>query len=428
MAQTSSSKGLNEELLKQLHQVANAVQVATPYDPSIYDPNLVRFEAMGSVDNNTSKGGNMSPRSKKERREQNRFDLIRFSDLEVGDTFTEDGVVMAVIGVGVQQLPDGTIKPLRTDDAHIMDLSSVTSLTLVSKRGAAGGGPTKVSFDSVILDKDKKQSIIDTIRQVDNHDLIFTEWGFSDVFEKGTAISMLFYGEPGTGKTLMAQAIADKYGYALKTLSTAEIETPEPGGAERNIKEAFGKAGEKTVILFDECDSLISSRKFMGAIMAAQVNALLTELEHYKGIAIFTTNRVGTLDEAFERRLSLKMEFEMPSAELRAKIWERMIPKKAPMHDDVDFGELSEIEIAGGHIKNIVLKAARMAANLDMPNKHKKITQDILKTALIEEVESKLAYTQAHQENGQVYGTPQAGAGNGLTGARQRVRGATRNG
>ena len=269
---------------------------------------------------------------------------------------------------------------------------------------AERAGSKGVSFDSVILHQDKKQAILDAIKQVDNHGLIFQQWGFDSVFEKGTAVALLFFGPPGTGKTLMAQAIADRFSYNLKLISTAEIETPEPGGAERNIKAAFESAGEDTVLLFDECDSLISSRKHMGSILAAQVNCLLTELEHYKGIVVFTTNRIEALDEAFDRRLALKVEFDMPDAEHRERIWKRMFPPQAPLADDVDFAELATVEIAGGHIKNVVIQAARMAANLDIPNEEKKITQAILVEALTREVEGNVAFTEA-KENEPIYGT-----------------------
>lgn len=253
---------------------------------------------------------------------------------------------------------------------------------------------TTVDFDSVILPKSKKQEILDAISQVENNDLIFNIWGFSEKFEKGTAISMLFYGVPGTGKTLMGQAIADKFGYKLKIISTAEIESSEPGQAERNLKAYFeGKSNQ--VLLFDECDSLIAPRNEVGMILGAQINALLTGLEQFKGIAIFTTNRLGRLDPAFERRLSLKMEFEMPTKKQRIEIWKRMFPKKAPLAKDINWDAIAGIEIAGGHIKNVVLRAARMAANMKGAKSRKKITNDILIEALTKEVTSMLDFHEA---------------------------------
>ncbi len=252
--------------------------------------------------------------------------------------------------------------------------------------------PKGVSFDDVILSKKKKDQVLEAIEQVNNYDLIFNEWGFGDKIEKGRAVSMLFYGLPGTGKTLISQAIANKLNYKLQIISTAEIESQEPGGAERALKSFFKAAEDdkKTVLLFDECDSLVSSREGVGVILGAQINALLTELEKYTGIAIFATNRLGVLDSAFERRLSLKLEFTLPTPKQRLKIWKNMFPEKAPLADDIRWEGLAQAEIAGGHVKNVVLKAARRAAAGD-----KLITDDILWDALEEEVKSMTDFHEA---------------------------------
>lgn len=255
----------------------------------------------------------------------------------------------------------------------------------------------KVKFDDVILPANDKEAILDAIKQVDNHKLIFEDWGFGEVLEKGKAISMLFYGPPGTGKTLMAQAVADRFNYKLKVIGSAEIESSEPGQAERNIKAFFDAANKDKdmVLLFDECDSLIADRRGVGMILGAQINALLTNLENFEGIAIFTTNRLEKMDEAFNRRLSLKLEFNMPDAIHRAKIWQRMFPKKAPLSKDVNFEALASVEIAGGYIKNVVLRAARRAAN----TKRRVITQKILIEALTNEVERMTEFEEAVNSN-----------------------------
>lgn len=222
-----------------------------------------------------------------------------------------------------------------------------------------------VNLETVILPDEKKEEIRAAMSQVANHKLIFHEWGFDEVFEKGTAVTMLFWGIPGTGKTLAAQAIADELKYKIEVVSTAEIESSEPGGAERNIKAVFQKAsksGNKYVLLFDECDSLLVDRNEVGPIIAAQINTLLTEIEEYKGVVIFTTNRLGKLDPALERRITAKIEFVFPDKDAREKIWKRMIPEKAPLDKDVDFKKLAEHAICGGNIKNAVLNAARLAA------------------------------------------------------------------
>jgi SpoVK/Ycf46/Vps4 family AAA+-type ATPase len=299
------------------------------------------------------------------------------------------GVIIKWLDNGaIDQFPHNVAKQAFTKkDPSDMDTDTMPA--------TASQAQAKVTFDSVILEEGKKAQILAAVKQVEYDTLIFKTWGFAEVFEKGTAISLLFYGPPGTGKTLMAQAIADHYGYKLQLVDTAAIESSEPGGAERAIKSFFQHANKKTVLLFDECDSLIGDRNEVGMILAGQINALLTALEQFKGIAIFTTNRLGRLDEAFERRLSLKLEFDLPDREHRAKIWERMFPAKAPVEEGVDWLEMAEFEIAGGHIKNTVLRAARIAADQDMPDAEKKITRDILFIALEQEMDSMRDYHNA---------------------------------
>lgn len=347
--------------------------------------------------------------------ETNRRDplAVTYRDLKVGDQITDPGrgdwhTLKRRSSTESSRMTCrcGEVAVCASDDAtlssHERSWKPGGSVTVPDK--ATKGG---VTFDSVILPPEKKQAVLDAVNQVNNQNLIFERWGFAEVLEKGKAVSILLWGEPGTGKTLLAQAVADNFGRELKTITTAEIETPEPGGAERAIQKAFHEAGD-AVLLFDECDSLISSRKHLGSIMAAQVNALLTELERFEGIVIFTTNRIEVLDEAFDRRLSLKLELEMPDASAREKIWRRLIPGKAPLAKDVDFAKLAKVEIAGGHIKNAVLKAARAAANQDIPVEMKSLTHALFVKALTEEVESMVAFRDAKQ-NAPVYGTPMGG-------------------
>lgn len=247
----------------------------------------------------------------------------------------------------------------------------------------------KVDFESVILADDKKNQIIHALKQVDNYKLIFEDWGFGKTFEKGKGISMLFYGPPGTGKTLMAQAIAAKLGYSLKIISNADIQSSSPGEAERNIRKYFKESkGAKNVLLFDECDSLIHSRASVGVIVGSQINELLSQLERFEGVTVFTTNRLGSLDEAVNRRLSIKIEFSMPSVTERVKIWQRMFPEEAPLDPKVDWRKLAKHEIAGGHIKNAVLRAAREASVQEMDDDKKTIKMEHLLTGLKHEVES----------------------------------------
>lgn len=257
-----------------------------------------------------------------------------------------------------------------------------------------------VTFESVIIADHKRKQIVEALEQINQGDLIFDKWGFDETIEKGKGVSLLFYGEPGTGKTLMGQAIAHKLGKKLAILGTADIESSAPGESERNIRKHFAEAKKDgKILLFDECDSLIYTRTNVGPILGAQINELLSQIERFDGVTIFTTNRLGTLDEAVNRRLALKLEFSMPSHEERVQIWQRMMPKKAPIADNVDWERLAIIELAGGFIKNAVLRAARMAATEPVKDKEKQITMQHLLTAIKLETESMIAFQDARDKD-----------------------------
>lgn len=163
-----------------------------------------------------------------------------------------------------------------------------------------------------------------------------------------------------TGKTWGANCIAKSLGKKLSVISAAEIQSSEPGGANRAIQAAFRDA-KKKVLLLDECDSLITSRSQVGMIIGSEINTLLTEIEKFEGVCILTTNRIETLDEALERRIALIVEFPNPNFEARVGIWKRLLPAKMPLGKDVKVNVLAEFSLTGGQIKNVILQAARMA-------------------------------------------------------------------
>lgn len=244
--------------------------------------------------------------------------------------------------------------------------------------------PSKDLFETVIIEDYKKQMIVESLSMVENSKLIFDTWGFAKTLEKGKGVSMLFHGVPGTGKTLMGQAIAGYLGKELQIITAAEILDKYVGESEQKITGVFKKYADD-VILFDECDSLLYSRDNAKASwQISQVNVLLHELEKHEGVTIFTTNHVKSLDKALDRRISLKLRFEMPDKELRKKIWQRMFPKEAPLSKDIDWDLLADFEITGGYVKNAVLRAARITAF----RKSKHITFDIIKEALKQELQA----------------------------------------
>ena len=253
----------------------------------------------------------------------------------------------------------------------------------------------KLELSSIVLSKEAKIALVAVLgtHKKEVADTVFNKWGFGRTIEKGRGMAMLFYGPPGTGKTKCAEAIANELGMKVKMIDPAILWSSEPGGAERTIKGIFDHAQKNaagTLLLFDECEVLIADRSQTGQILAAQTNALLSALERFDGVSIFTTNRTPVLDPAFERRLQLKLEFPKPDRAMREAIWRLLVPKEAPLGADVCFKTLATSEISGGHIKNVLLNAARRAASQE----YESIQMKHLLDALTDELNGMAAFAE----------------------------------
>lgn len=251
-----------------------------------------------------------------------------------------------------------------------------------------------LTIESIVLPHAEKERIRAALTQYHKGDKLWREWGLGAVMEKGRAVSLLFYGPPGTGKTLMAEAVATEVKQKLRIIGTAELESSVPGQMERNVMQLFKEAKDKQVLLFDECDSLIYDRTDVGMILGAQINTLLSQLERHTGIVIFTTNRLGVLDAAMERRLACKVAFPFPDAAARVLIWKRLLPPKLPLDSRINVEKLAQVPLSGGHIKNCVLSAARLALYREL----KEVTAECFAEAITSERQSIITWLRAQEE------------------------------
>ena len=109
----------------------------------------------------------------------------------------------------------------------------------------------------------------------------------------------------------------------------------------------------------------------------AEVKYLLQRIERFEGVCILTTNLETSIDQAFKRRLAFRVEFPMPDEHERVLLWQRMIPPNAQLADD-DHAKLARAyELAGGNIRNALLRAAFLAADRGTP-----ISMSILERAV----------------------------------------------
>ncbi len=208
--------------------------------------------------------------------------------------------------VAISKMPDSSDTPFTLSPEYFNFISRKDEVKKEEVKKT--GKPEKefAALDALILNQPSKDSIRAVLKQQKHAGKIFDEWGLGEVLEYGKGMTFLFYGSPGTGKTHAANCIAKAMGSKLLTIGAAEIQTSEPGGANRNIQNAYKSAKQNKQVLFlDECDSLITNRGEVGMILGGEINTLLTEIEKFEGVCILATNRIQHLDEALERRISL---------------------------------------------------------------------------------------------------------------------------
>ena len=183
----------------------------------------------------------------------------------------------------------------------------------------------------------------------------------SNGFSEGAVL--LFYGEPGTGKTASAFKIAVNTGRDILKVDFSQVQNKWVGESEKNMKRVFDEYRNaledsklEPILLFNEADSLISKRVSVNDSVDQMNNTLqnilLEELENFNGIFIATTNLIENIDPAFDRRFLYKLKFEKPDKEIRKKIW---ISKLPDLSENI-IEKLSEYTLTGGQIDNIAKK------------------------------------------------------------------------
>jgi len=241
---------------------------------------------------------------------------------------------------------------------------------LDSKMSGLGRRVTwRQTWDDLVLAEDSMAEVHEFIARVHHRRRVYDEWGFSRKLAKGLGLSALFAGPPGTGKTMVAGLIADELSLDLYQIDLSRIVSKFVGETEKNLAELFDAAeAGHAILLFDEADSLFAKRTEVKSSVDRyanlEVNYLLQRMESFSGVTILTTNLDSSIDDAFRRRISFRINFPFPEPAERATLWRRMLPEEALVDDDIDFDKLAnKYEMSGGYIRNAVLRAAFLAAD-----------------------------------------------------------------
>jgi AAA+ superfamily predicted ATPase len=178
------------------------------------------------------------------------------------------------------------------------------------------------------------------------------------------ALSLLFYGLSGTGKTELVRQIAKKHNRILLMVDIASIKSMWVGESEKNIRRVFREYAEALkicdlapILFFNEADAILNKRRKIESssdqMLNSMQNILLQYLEDFEGIFMATTNYINNLDDAFDRRIFYKKAFELPDENTRFQILQDLFPEwPGDWIKDI----ASDFELSGSQIQNIKRK------------------------------------------------------------------------
>ncbi|MEJ5049396.1 ATP-binding protein [Chryseobacterium culicis] len=182
----------------------------------------------------------------------------------------------------------------------------------------------QVNLNEVFLDKNNKEHLVQLIKE---HNYI------KELQEYGLPVNnkILLQGSSGCGKTMTAKAIANALGKNIMILNLSNIVSSRIGETSQNIKMIFDKAArERSVLFLDELDQIGKARgsddKDVGE-MRRLVNTLIQLIDYYPehSLLLCATNHPEIIDTALLRRFQLKINYEMPSAEVLDVFYDQLL-------------------------------------------------------------------------------------------------------
>ena len=217
-----------------------------------------------------------------------------------------------------------------------------------------------VLLENVVMAQEHKELILRTIESYPILEANRTAYGMDEAVDYGKGLLMLFYGKPGTGKTMMAEAIATHMKRPIQLANFHQL-----GG--EDFRFLFRRASLNQAILFiDDAEQALRSRELGGS----SVTELFTELERFEGICILATNDEGKLDEAVSSRIKLRVKFDAPDPIEQEEIWRVHLPRRMPVEGELDFRALvAEVPLrCGRDIRNAYHVAVSLAIARDSDN------------------------------------------------------------
>ncbi|KAI1338522.1 hypothetical protein F5Y15DRAFT_386114 [Xylariaceae sp. FL0016] len=214
------------------------------------------------------------------------------------------------------------------------------------------------AFEKLVLPGDEKHLAWDFVESKG-----LAKAGFDDFIpDKGRGLIILMFGPPGVGKTFTAEAVAEKSRVPLYAMSAGDLGT-KPADVEQALERALELCRMwNAMLLLDEADVFLGARTAESLARNELVAIFLRKLEYYQGILFMTTNRMSSIDHAFQSRVDLFLPYHDLSTEARREVWRNFIERAGRNKFDFDDEEaalekLAGLDLNGREIKNLIKSA-----------------------------------------------------------------------
>ncbi len=237
----------------------------------------------------------------------------------------------------------------------------------------------KTTLDDVVLHPKTEKILKNLLKRMDRKVLNrLKEWGIIDR-KKGLETRIIFYGYPGTGKTMTALSLAKSLKKSILNFDCSKILSQYVGESEKNVRKIFdtyyelsSKTKSNPVLLLNEADQFLSSRSSGPNSSADKMhnqmqNIFLEQIENFNGILIATTNLLENIDTAFSRRFDYKIEFKKPDFRQRVLILRKNLSENALYEENFDIEKLAKFPLTGGQIKLVIKNTALNIAIKEEP-------------------------------------------------------------
>ncbi|WP_336703406.1 ATP-binding protein [Chryseobacterium indologenes] len=207
----------------------------------------------------------------------------------------------------------------------------------------------------------------------------------------------LFYGAPGTGKTMLAGILANTYGIDMYHVDLSQVVSKYIGETEKNLEVLFNRLqGKNCMLFFDEADALFGKRSDVkdahDRYANQEVSYLLQRIEKFDGLTILASNFENNMDDAFKRRIDVSVNVIRPTETTRKALWEHYLPKNITFESNDLLQYLTkEYNYTGANIRNI-MKNVAMALH---DRNETSITYSLISTYLMIENEKAFGKNQS---------------------------------